>query len=271
MENDIVDELLSNPFGRRSFEEKLLISSKNVPRPKLETLKSTFSRGGKTITRNFNPATYESKWLCGSTVRNKLFCWPCLLFQKPGEKGVWINDGFSDLNHLSASMKTHAASKDHINNAMAHRTFGKVRIDESMDHARKAARKNHNLKVKKNREGMKTLIDLVCYLGSHGLSFRGHDESEGSVNRGNYKDLCKFMTSRDTSFSDFITNNPVFSGTSATIQNELIEVIGLFMIEEITREVGQAEFVAIMVDETTDIARKSQLATTLRYCLKDGK
>lgn len=271
MEHDIVDDLLRNPFARRSFEEKLLISGKSVPQPKLETLKSTFSRGSKIITRNFNVTAYETKWLCGSTVRNKLFCWPCLLFQNPGEKCVWTKEGFSDLNHLSSAVKTHAACKEHINNAMAQRTFGKTRIDESLDHAREVARKNHNLKVKKNREGMKTLIELVCYLGSHGLSFRGHDESEKSVNKGNYKDLCKFFASKDSTFADFLSNNPVFSGTSATIQNDLIEVIGSYVLEEIAREVNQAEFVAIMVDETTDIARKSQLATTLRYCLKDGK
>lgn len=91
------------------------------------------------------------------------------------------------------------------------------------------------------------------------------------MNRGNYKDLCKFLASRDTDFSDFLSNNPVFSGTSAGIQNELIEVIGSYVLENIAREVNEAEFVAVMVDETTDIARKSQLSTTLRYCLKDGE
>ncbi|XP_062541722.1 uncharacterized protein LOC134209723 [Armigeres subalbatus] len=269
MENDTVDDILLNPFARRSFQEKLLISSTPVPQPKLENLKSQFSRGGKVITRNFNVSAYDTKWLSGSKVRNKRFCWPCLLFQNPEDKCVWIKEGFSDLNHLSAAIKIHSASKEHIANAMAHRTFGKIRIDEAMDHAREVSRRNHNLQVKKNRDGMKTLIDLICYLGSHGLSFRGHNETENSVNRGNYKDLCEFIATRDSSFLEFTTNSQVFSGMSATIQNELIEVIGS-LIEQISREVDEAEFVAVMVDETTDISRKSQLATTLRYCLKNG-
>ncbi|XP_055551291.1 uncharacterized protein LOC129733805 [Wyeomyia smithii] len=167
-------------------------------------------------------------------------------------------------------MKGHAATKEHINNAMAHRTFGRTRIDEALDHAHEIARKNHNAQVKRNREGMTTLIDLTCFLGSHGLSFRGHNEQHDSVNKGNYKDLCEFIASRDVAFADFVNNNSVFSGTSASIQNELIEVIGSFMIEEIFREVQNAEFISVMVDETTDVARKSQLATTFRYCLKDG-
>lgn len=83
-------------------------------------------------------------------------------FKNQGEKCVWTSDGFSDLNHLSSAMKIHAASKEHINNAMAQRTFGKSRIDECLDHAREVARTQHNLRVKKNREGMKTLIELVC-------------------------------------------------------------------------------------------------------------
>ena len=271
MELDLVEDLLVKPFVRRSVEEKLLITKMQVPRPKLENLKSTFVRGGKTITRKFNVNAYDATWLCGSQTRGKLFCWPCLLFQNPSDKCVWIKDGYGDLNHLSSAMKGHAATKEHINNAMAHRTFGRTRIDEALDHAHEIARKNHNAQVKRNREGMTTLIDLTCFLGSHGLSFRGHNEQHDSVNKGNYKDLCEFIASRDVAFADFVNNHSVFSGTFASIQNELIEVIGSFMIEEIFREVQNAEFISVMVDETTDVARKSQLATTFRYCLKDGK
>lgn len=117
---------------------------------------------------------------------------------------------------------------------------------------------------------MRTLIDVVCFLGSHGLSFRGHDEREGSINRGNYKDLCSFVASKDPIFEEFL-NGSVFTGTSASIQNALIGCIGEMMMREIRKEVNDADFVAVLLDETTDSARQSQLSCALRYVKKNGK
>lgn len=268
---DVIAELLSRPFSSRSMEEKLQLVKMDVPRPKLETMQSTCVRKGKTITRKFNPSSYETKWLCGSENLARLFCWPCLLFRKSSDKGIWNGTGYNDLNHLSTAMKVHVASRDHIDSAMAYHTFGKVRIDEAIDHGREVQRSNHNILVKKNREGMTKLIEIVCYLATHGLSFRGHDESEQSSNRGNYRDFCGFLADHDPSFSDFVSKSVVFSGASATTQNELITIIGEMMTEQIIAEVQEADCVAVMVDETTDNSRKSQLATTLRYCLKNGK
>lgn len=237
----------------------------------MSNLKSNYSKGMRTITRNFCVDSYQAnKWLCGSEKLNKLFCWPCLLFHGSKDRGVWTKAGFVDLNHLSTALKAHASSRDHIDNSMALKTFGRIRIDEALDHGREIARRNHNLLVDKNRKHMRTLIDVVCFLGTHGLSFRGHDEREGSINRGNYKDLCSFMASNDPAFEEFL-NGHVFTGTSGSIQNELIECVGEMIIREIQQEVAEADFVAILLDETTDSARLAQLSCALRYVKRNGK
>lgn len=209
--------------------------------------------------------------LCGSEKINKLFCWPCLLFHSSQDRGVWSKTGFTDLNHLSAALKVHSSSKEHIDNAMAHKTFGRVRIDEALDHAREVAKTNHNLMVTKNREGLRTLIEVVCYLGSHGLGLRGHDERKDSNNRGNYKDLCSFVALRDNSFNEFLTKSNVFTGTSSSIQNEIIECVGKYMLQEIAKEVEEAPYAAVLMDETTDTGRLAQLSCALRYVKKNGK
>lgn len=270
-ESCIIEDLLEKPFSCRPMEQKRSLAARAVPRPKMENLKSYYSKGTKKITRNFCVDSYEShKWLCGSEKLNKLFCWPCLLFRGPKDKGVWSKAGFVDLNHLSAAVKAHASSRDHIDNSMALKTFGRLRIDEALDHGREVARRNHNLLVDKNRKNMRTLVDVVCFLGSHGLSFRGHDEREGSFNRGNYKDFCSFIASADPCFEEFLASN-VFSGTSGTIQNELIDCVGEMVLREIRQEVQTADFVSVLLDETTDSARISQLSCALRYVKKNGK
>jgi hypothetical protein len=52
-----------------------------------------------------------------------------------------------------------------------------------------------------------------------------------------------------------------FKGTSNRIQNCLINSVTYVMFEEIKREIASAPFVAILLDETTDIASKSPLST----------
>ncbi|XP_055522490.1 uncharacterized protein LOC129716681 [Wyeomyia smithii] len=79
--------------------------------------------------------------------------------------------------------------------------------------------------------------------------------------------VAELMYLRDPAFQDFM-NNKVFSGTSGGIQNELIECIESYMLQTIKREV--LEFVSIMMDESTDSARLSQLSCTLRYLRPDG-
>lgn len=142
----VVESLLEKPFSRRSIEEKRRLVAQSAPRPHMKQLKSYYSKGGSKVTRTFCTKNYDSKWLCGSEKLNKLFCWPCLLFHgSSNDKGVWSKFGFNDLNHLSSAMKVHASSKDHIDNSMALKTFGRLRIDEAIDHGREIARKNHNL------------------------------------------------------------------------------------------------------------------------------
>lgn len=40
--------------------------------------------------------------------------------------------------------------------------------------------------IKKNREYIKCLFDIVVFLGRQGLAYRGHREDESSLNKGTY-------------------------------------------------------------------------------------
>ncbi|KAK9526390.1 hypothetical protein VZT92_015091 [Zoarces viviparus] len=64
--------------------------------------------------------------------------------------------------------------------------------------------------------------------------------------------------------------NKVFTGTSGKIQDDLISAIAEVMGEEIRREINQAPFVAVMVDETTDVSNRAQLALMVRDVTDTG-
>ena len=100
----------------------------------------------------------------------------------------------------------------------------------------------HNEMVKKNREILKRLIDCVMFLGKQELSFRGHDESTQSSNRGNYMELLSFLAEHDTDLHYHLSTNRVFTGTSGKIQNDLIYAIAEVMGEEIKMEIKKSTF-----------------------------
>ncbi|XP_019097507.1 PREDICTED: uncharacterized protein LOC109131258 [Camelina sativa] len=79
-------------------------------------------------------------------------------------------------------------------------------------------------------------------LMKQGLAFRGHDESENSVNRGNFVELLKYTAD----------------------QNEVVKVVKN-VIEEINHDVF-----GLLVDESADVSDKEQMAVVFRFVDKGG-
>lgn len=209
----MIKKLLDKPFSKLSSEEKRKFLENGQPRLNLTNLKSTYKKNGQIMNRNFSVQYYDSfKWLCGSMELNKLFCWPCIIFNKQTDKNVWSNTGYDDMNHLVCACKKHDQSESHINNMMSLKIFGRVKIDELLNSQLKISRENYNATVTKNREGLKLLIKITCFLASHDLPFRGHDESSTSCNRGNFKDIADLLAGNNPVLSDFIHGNHVFTG-----------------------------------------------------------
>lgn len=249
-------------FSQLSFEEKRQVLNDGRPTPELPDLQQ---RKGQKIVRTFQSEWYKRKdWLCGCASLNRLFCFPCLLFGGTTDK-VWTNAGYCDLNNLPCAIAKHEKSVVHIQSQIALKTFGHSRIDLALDEQRRLGVSMHNERVKKNREILKSLIDVVCFLGKQELAFRGNNEIESSSNRGNYIELLHLLASKDADLASHLASSTVFAGTSNRIQNDLIEAIADVLRDDIKEEVSAAQFVAVEVDETTDITNKAQLSVILRY------
>jgi len=112
MDNSI-SSLLEKPFATRPFEEKLCIVKTGKPKPAMPDLTSPCRLGSKMINRTFSSSRFsEVTCLTGCNVKNKLYCWPCLLLSS--EPSVWNRQGYSDLTHLSYAVRKHETSKKHI-------------------------------------------------------------------------------------------------------------------------------------------------------------
>lgn len=111
--------------------------------------------------RHFSEGNYDCyDWLTASTEWNKLFCWPCLVFNT--SEGTWNSAGFNSLNSFIKAAIKHQASERHLTAVVHLKTFGESRVDLRLDDQRRET-SLHNERVKKNRDVLKHLIDCVFF------------------------------------------------------------------------------------------------------------
>ena len=126
-----------------------------------------------------------------------------------------------------------------------------------------------------NRSGLIVIFCSVMYLAMQGLAFRGHDESENSTNRGNFKELLEYSfgainDERSDWFKNLSERNTY---SSATTQNIMINIVANQIREAILVELNDGDprrIFSICADEVTDSSKKEQMSIYIRYCTKDG-
>ena len=86
--------------------------------------------------------------------------------------------------------RKHEKGKSHLSAFKTWKTYGaNVRVDSLLSQARRDEIQRHNDEVMQNCEILRTVTEAVLYLSKQELAFRGHDESEDSLNKGNYREL----------------------------------------------------------------------------------
>lgn len=210
----IIEQIFKRTFGCRSLNEKVeIVTVGGRPVPALPNFKFLHKEKSREYLRYFNVNQYvKTNWLTGCCHLNKLFCWPCLLFCN--EQSVWNKEGYNNLNNLSNAIVKHERSQCHLRSVVQLSCFGSVRIDTQLDQQLKSDVARHNEMVKKNREIMKSLIDTTCFLAMQVLPFRGHGESEDSLNKGNYIECLHLLSSYDTTLREHVESSTTFKGTS---------------------------------------------------------
>lgn len=261
----VVDEIIAlKSAGTLNYERRLEKKESGRPKPNMN-LKQTTKDRGKDIQRYFKESMYNlCDWICGCSVRNAFFCYPCLLFSNDA---VWAKNGVTDIKHLKVKITKHASSTTHINSSMSYASLGRVNIRQQLDSVYRKSVHDFNELVSKNRYILNKLIDCVKFCGVFEIALRGHDESDSSNNRGIFLGLIDFVSELDLMFKEHIEKSTVFKGTSKTIQNDILESMLAIVHTHIMKEIGQTNFVAIQVDETTDSSNKTQMIIILRYVL----
>lgn len=156
-----VEFLLKNSFERLDLGTKLAIKNLGPHKPDINIVQQTMDKG-RSFKCTFSCAWYDKKpWLSGCSNRNKILCFPCLLFQSPvtgGQGDMWSTVGVCDMKHFSEKAKKHESSKSHLNCAMKLAMLGNANIAAQLHEGYSVSVRNHNKEVDKNRHVLDILF-----------------------------------------------------------------------------------------------------------------
>jgi hypothetical protein len=104
------------------------------------------------------------------------------------------------------------------------------------------------------------------------LPFWGHDESNESYNKGNFRELHEFAEAQNPTLrkatSEAKSDNSLL--VAPRIQRDIVECFAKKILHYILEDIGKDVF-CILVDESRDVSCKEQIAVVLRYVDKCGR
>ncbi|KAK4717543.1 hypothetical protein R3W88_015881 [Solanum pinnatisectum] len=125
----------------------------------------------------------------------------------------------------------------------------------------------HSQKVKNEyRMRLEASIDVSRLLLQYGLPFRGHDESESSINQGFFLGLLRWHGDKHPDVGKVILENAPQNDTLTCpmIQKDIANACAKETLKAIIGDLN-GDYFGILVDESKDISHKEQMALVLRF------
>ncbi|CAN6693287.1 unnamed protein product [Malus baccata var. baccata] len=223
--------------------------------------------------RRFNPAWFDDfpTWLEYSVEKDAAFCLCCYLF-KPniGEQAggdFFVGEGFSNWKKKERLL-THIGGVNSAHN-QAWSNFEALRSQKQ--HIQSFFSKTHDEARIQYRARLNASIDCCRFLLRQGLAFRGNNESEHSINHGNFLELLQFLADHNEDVKAVTLKNAPENHklTSPDIQKDIVNACAIETIKTIIKDIGTSLF-SILIDESRDVSTKEQMAIVLRYVDKNG-
>lgn len=279
MDASILDsEISSEPFSavnENSIAEPTDLSSCISYGPRQPHLKVFPFRKYGDRNRNFQSSWYALyPWLEYSAETDSAFCFACRKFgtshMKETEKLSFVNTGYSNWKRATenhSGLKKHENSLCHKNCMVSWESYKQMQIMENTSVASQLSAA-HAKEVKKNREYIMEIADVLRLTATQGIAQRGHDESASSTNQGNFLEILHHVAKRDPELKKRLDSGPKNAKyTHHTVQNSILHIFSHLTVVAISNEVKEAKYFAVIADESKDISKTEQLSIVIRYCL----
>ena len=118
----------------------------------------------------------------------------------------------------------------------------------------------HALETRANQQYLLKLIQNIQFLARLGIAFRGDGDEKDS----NFLQLLLLRSTDDPSILSYLQRK-TDKYTSPQIQNELIKIMALQILWEITDLIQKAHYYILTADEVTDISNREQVAIRMHW------
>ncbi|KAL6659901.1 hypothetical protein ACP70R_002023 [Stipagrostis hirtigluma subsp. patula] len=224
-----------------------------------------------TVMRKFSVRWYKDHdWLEYSVADDAVFCFVCFLFKDEECAGgeAFVNRGFRSWN-TKDRLKKHVGAIDSAHNKAQEKYNNFVRPRASIGECYSTI---SSIEKVKYRSRLTFSLQCLRFILGQGLACRGHDESDDSLNGGNFRELLKWLAQNFEEVDKVVLKNAPKNAqmTSPTIQKDLINSCAKETTSLIMQDLGE-EFFSILADESSDFYHNEQLALCLRYVDKNGR
>lgn len=168
--------------------------------------------------------------------------------------------GVKDWHNLSTLLNRHELQVNHITASERSENFLSVSRGEKKDIASNLSDK-YALLIEKNRCILRSIIEVILLCGKQNLPLRGHTEDEST-----FMALVNFRAQTDPVLALHLQEAPQRARyLSPKIQNQIIEILGQQISDDIVRKCNKAECFSLLADEATDAATKEQISICIRF------
>ena len=200
-------------------------------------------------------------WLAYSYKSDYCYCHTCWLFgDSEAKKSVWVN-GVTDWYNIKKTIIAHAKSAAHHRSVVSYSAFA-ISSKQCID---SAFQKQIEAEVSKWKVVLTHQFSLIRVLTSLGLPLRGHREGIDDDNPGVYLSILKHIGRIDPILGEHINSQQKIKYLSKTITDEQVEILAANVRAKIISMCRESKFFTVIVDSTTDISHKDQMAMLLRF------
>ncbi|XP_075657819.1 uncharacterized protein LOC142627799 [Castanea sativa] len=185
---------------------------------------------------------------------------------KQGGGDTFVTKGFRLWNQVG-KLDSHVGGVNSAHNQAVKKSED---LQKEKQHIQSVLVKQSNQDKANYRIQLNAIVDCVRFLLFRGLAFRGHDESQGSSDKGNFLELLQFLGDHNESINEVMQNTwKNCKLTHHDIQKDMVNAIARETSKAIIENLDNG-FFSILVDESRDISVKEQMALVLRYVNKQG-
>ena len=138
--------------------------------------------------RSFSANYYKDfDWLEYSVKTDSISCYACRHFGAAMDEEAFRMVGFRNWKKTGEKLKKHNVSLHHIESFNKWHNHKKtIKSGNVLSHLSQA----YSTQIGKNMNYLRMLADVSLTMARQGMPFRSHEESESSLNKGNFKEIC---------------------------------------------------------------------------------